>query len=292
MAQLMRTHLFVPANRANMVAKAHQVAADVIVLDLEDSVPPAEKDAARAGVRDAIASLNAAGKTVHVRVNHLSTGLTRDDLDAAVGPGLSGLVFPKVEGGADIRELDVLIRQQEVQHQVRAGTNVLIPHIESARGLLRCEDIVLASTRIGGLSIGAEDYVADIGVARTPGGQELEYARRISVNVCAAYRLQALDVVYPQFQDEAGLLADARYARSIGFKGKYVIHPTQVDAVNAVFAPSADEVETARRIVAAFDEAVALGHASTQVDGRMVDTPTARRARDVITYAEAMRQAD
>jgi citrate lyase subunit beta/citryl-CoA lyase len=288
----MRSHLFVPANRANMVEKAHQIPADVIVLDLEDSVPPAEKEAARAGLRDAIASLSAAGKTVHVRVNHLSTGLTRDDLDAAIGPGLSGLVFPKVDAAADIRELDVLIRQQEVHHQVRAGTNVLIPHIESARGLLRCEDIALASTRIGGLSVGAEDFVTDLGVARTPGGVELEYARRVIVHVCAAYGLQPLDIVYSHFQDEAGLLADARFGRSIGFKGKYVIHPAQVEATNAVFAPSAEEVEAARRVVAAFEAALAQGHASTQIDGRMVDTPVARRARDVIAFSEALGQPD
>ncbi|MPZ50443.1 MAG: hypothetical protein GEU75_14275 [Dehalococcoidia bacterium] len=288
MTLLLRSNLFVPANRANMVEKAHQIPADVIVLDLEDSVPPGEKEAARGALAGAIASLSAAGKTVQVRVNHLSTGLTRDDLAAAIGPGLSGLIFPKTEAAAEIRELDVMIRYQEVQGQVRPGTNVLFPHIETARGLLRCEEIATASTRIGGMSIGAEDFVADLGVARTNEAREIEYARRVVLHTCIAYGLQPLDVVFPHFQDEAGLIAEARYGKSIGFKGKYVIHPAQVAAVNAVFAPSPEEVELARRTVAAFEDAVAQGRASTQVDGRMVDTPTARRASDVLAYAEAI----
>jgi citrate lyase subunit beta/citryl-CoA lyase len=243
-------------------------------------------------VRGAIQSLTAAGKTVHVRVNHLSTGLTRDDLAAAVGPGLSGITFPKVEAAADIRELDVLIRQQEVHNGVRPGTPVLIPHIESARGLLRAEDIINASTRVAALSIGAEDFVADLGVARTTDSAELDHARRMIVHACIAYRLAPLDIVWPQFSDEAGLIAEARYGRGLGFKGKYVIHPDQVAPVNTVFSPTAEEVENARRIVAAFEEALALGHASTSLDGRMVDTPTARRARDVIALAEAIEARD
>jgi citrate lyase subunit beta / citryl-CoA lyase len=287
----MRSLMFVPANRPNMVEKAHSVPADVIVLDLEDSVPPAEKLAARDGVRAAIESLSAAGKTVHVRINHLSSGLTSDDLAAAIGPGLAGIAFPKAAGAADIRELDVMIRLHEVRNGVRPGTAALIPAIETARALLRCEDIALASTRITALCLGAEDFVADLAVPRTPGGVELEYARRVIVHVCAAYDLVPLDVVYSDFRDEQGLIADATYGRSIGFKGKYVIHPDQVEPVNAVFAPSAEDLEGARRVVAAFDEAVAQGHASTQLDGRMVDTPVAKRARELIEYSESLPQS-
>jgi citrate lyase subunit beta/citryl-CoA lyase len=285
---VMRSLMFVPANRANMVERAHTVPADAIVLDLEDSVPQAEKGAAREGLRAAIESLAAAGKTVHVRVNHLETGLTSDDLKAAIGPGLAGITFPKASGAADIRELDVMIRFHEVHNNVRPGTAALIPHIETARALLRCEDIALASTRITALSLGAEDFAADLAVPRTAGGAELEYARRVIVHVCAAYDLSPLDVVFSDFRDQQGLIADASYGRSIGFKGKYVIHPDQVEAVNSVFAPSASELEHARRVVEAFDAAVASGRASTQIDGRMVDTPVARRARELIAYAESL----
>lgn len=283
---LMRTLLFVPANRENMVERAHGAEADVVVLDLEDSVPPAEKENARQIVRKSLPSLKAAGKTVHVRVNHLDTGLTRDDIMAAVCPDLAGLAFPKAEGAQHIRDLDVIIREAETKNGVRPGTTVLIPSIESAKGVLRGEEIALASTRLAGISLGAYDYTADLGVARRNDGRELEYARRVIVHCCAAYGLQALDTPYGDFRDEAGLIAETEYVKSIGFKGKYLIHPAQIEPVNRIFRPSDEEVENARRVAAAFDEAVERGHASVQVDGRMVDVPVARRAKDLIAYAE------
>ncbi len=284
----MRTLLFVPAHRESMVEKAHQVPADVICLDLEDAVPPAEKQKARDGVRASIESLKAAGKSVHVRVNHVDTGLTKDDLAAAVGPGLDGLLYPKVRGAAQIRELDVLIREQELHKGVRPGAIVLIPMIESARAILRCEEIALASTRIAALALGGEDYAADLGVARTAAANELDYARRVVIHCAAAYGLQALDGIYATLHDEAGLLADARYARSIGMKGKYVIHPEQVEPVNQVFSPTTQELEVARKIVSAYDEAMSRGIGVIEVDGQMVDVPVANRARDLLAYAEAI----
>lgn len=282
---LMRTLLFVPANRENMIERAHAAAADVIVLDLEDSVPPAEKENARAIIKKSIPTLKAAGKTVHVRINHLDTGLTRGDIITAVSPDLGGLAFPKAEGAQHIRELDVMIREAETQNGVRPGTTALIPSIESARGVLRCEEIALASTRLAGISLGAYDYTADLGVTRTNEGKELEYARRVIVHCCTAYGLQALDTPYGDFRDEPGLIAETEYVRGIGFKGKYLIHPAQIEPVNRIFRPSDEEVESARKVVAAFDEAVERGHASVQVDGRMVDIPVAKRARDLIAYA-------
>jgi citrate lyase subunit beta/citryl-CoA lyase len=285
---LMRTLLFVPANRENMVERAHAAAADVIVLDLEDSVPPSEKEAAREGVRKAVPSLKAAGRTVHVRVNHLDTGLTKEDIAAAVCPELDGLAFPKAEGGQHIRDLDVLIREQELKHGIKAGSIGLIPSIESARGVLRCEEIAGASTRLSGISLGAYDYTADLGVARRADGRELEYARRVIVHCCVAYGLAALDTPFGDFRDEAGLIVETEYVKSIGFRGKYLIHPAQIEAVNRIFRPSEEEVALARRVVEAFDEAIARGHASVQVDGRMVDIPVAKRARDLLAQAEAI----
>jgi citrate lyase subunit beta / citryl-CoA lyase len=284
--------MFVPANRENMIERAHQAQADIIVLDLEDSVPPGEKETARAMVQKAVPSLRAAGKTVHVRVNHLDTGLTKDDIAAAVGADLDALAFPKAEGGQHIRDLDVLIREQETKHKIKAGTIALIPSIESARGVLRCEEIARASTRLAAISLGAYDYTVDLGVTRTSDGRELEYARRVILHVCAAYGLHALDTPYGDFRDQAGLIAETEYVKSIGFKGKYVIHPAQVEPVNRIFRPTEEEVENARKIIAAFDEAVGRGHASVQLDGRMVDIPVAQRARDLLSYAEQISARD
>jgi citrate lyase subunit beta/citryl-CoA lyase len=160
--------------------------------------------------------------------------------------------------------------------------------IESARALLRCEEIALASTRIAALALGGEDYAADLGVARTPAANELEYARRVVIHCAAAYGLQALDGIYTTLHDEAGLIADASYARSIGMKGKYVIHPEQVEPVNRVFSPTAQELEAARKIVSAYDEAMSRGIGVIDVDGQMVDVPVANRARDLLAYAQAI----
>ena len=288
----MRSLLFVPANRPNMVERAHAAPADVICLDLEDSVPPAEKAAARDAIRAAVPSLKAAGRSVHVRLNHLDTGLAGDDLAAAVCPELDGLAFPKAEGGQQIRDLDVLLRQQELQKGVKPGSILLFPSIETARGVLRCEEIATASSRIGGVSLGAYDYALDLGVAHRADGREIEYARRVVVHVCTAYGIIPLDGVFGDFRDEAGLVADVEYARSIGMKGKYVIHPAQIEPVNRGFSPSDAELEEARQIVAAFDEALARGHASVQVDARMVDIPVANRARALIEQAAALSRRD
>jgi citrate lyase subunit beta/citryl-CoA lyase len=285
---LARTLLFVPANRDNMVARAAQTPADVITLDLEDSVPMSEKEATRGRLQDSISTLKAAGKTVHVRINSLDTGLTRDDLAAAVMPGLDGVSFPKPTAASHIREVDVMIREQEMHNGVRPGTVLLFPQIESARAVLRCEEIALASTRIAGLCMGGEDYTVDLGVPRTVEGQELEYARRVIVHVCAAYGLLPLDGIWPVLGDIAGLTKEAEYARSIGFKGKYLIHPEQAVPVNQAFSPSESELEAARRVVAAFDEAVTQGHASVRVDGKMVDVPVAKRAQALIDFAASL----
>jgi citrate lyase subunit beta/citryl-CoA lyase len=282
---LARSLLFVPANRDNMVAKAATVPADVITLDLEDSVPDGEKEATRQKLPEAIRALKAAGKSVHVRVNGLETGLTRDDLMAAVVPGLDGISFPKPTAAAHIREFDVMLRERELHGGVRPGSVALIPQIESARAVLRCEEIAAASTRIAGLSFGGEDYCLDLGVPRTPEGRELEYARRVIVHVAIACGLLPFDGVWTALGDLEGLTVEAQYAAGIGFKGKYCIHPEQVAPVNEAFSPSAAQIESARRIIEAFEQAEREGHASVRVDGQMVDVPVVKRARELLGRA-------
>jgi citrate lyase beta subunit len=225
---------------------------------------------------------------VHVRVNALDTGLTQDDLKAAIMPGLDGLSFPKPTAAAHIRELDVMIRQQEMRAGVRPGTVLLFPQIESAKAVLRCEEIATASTRIAGLALGGEDYCLDLGVPRTPEGRELEYARRVIVHVSVAHGLLPLDGVWTALGDLDGLTAEAHYARAIGFRGKYCIHPEQAVPVNEAFSPTAQQIDSAKRIIAAFDEAVREGHASVRVDGQMVDVPVVKRAQELLKSAASM----
>ncbi len=289
---LLRTLLFVPAQREPMFAKAGGSGADAIVLDLEDAVAPQEKTAARANAQRALASLAGRGP-VFVRVNGVRTGLTRDDLLAVVRGGLAGVVLPKPEAPQDLRDLDVLLREAEMANGVRPGDIAVIPIIESTRGLLRAEEIAVASDRIIALSLGAEDYCAELEVERNVAGTALAHLRYRVVEIATALGLTPIDTPYPDVRDLEGLGAETGFARAVGFKGKYVLHPDQVAPVNALFTPSESDVAAARRIIAAYDDAVEHGAGAISVDGRMVDAPVASRARRLVARAEriARRQA-
>ncbi|HYM16279.1 MAG TPA: CoA ester lyase [Dehalococcoidia bacterium] len=286
--ELLRTLLFVPGNRPRMLARAESAGADALVLDLEDAVPGSEKVAARRLVQAWVPRLAAAGRTVFVRVNAPRTGLARADVRAAVRAGVAGVVVPKAESAQDLRDLDVLLREAEMARRIRPGDIGTIPIIESARGLLRCEEIAGASDRIVALSLGGEDYTAELGALRDARGAALAHLRYTVVTVAVANGLPAIDTPWVDTRDVRGLAAEARLARSIGFKGKYVIHPDQVAAVSNAFTPSREEVAEARRVVAAAKRGAAGGRGSVSIGGRMIDAPVVERARRVLAAAEAM----
>lgn len=286
---ILRSLLFVPAGRERMLEGAQASKADAIVLDLEDAVPLRQKAAARTLARRWIPKLAAARRRVFVRVNSIASGMTRDDLMAAAGKGLAGVVLPKAESPQDLRDLDVLLREAEMEHGVRPGDIRTIPLIESARGVLRCEEIVRASDRLCGLSVGGEDYTYDIGVQRDAGGVALQHIRGVVVQVAVAYGLTPIDTPYAGYKDEAGLVAETQIAKAIGLKGKYAIHPGQVDVINRIFTPSKDEIEQARRVIEAYEGALARGLGAVSVDGCMVDAPVAERARAIIAAAKRRR---
>ena len=283
---LHRSLLFVPGARADLLEKAARFPADVLCIDLEESVLPEEKGAARALAAEAAAKLAAAGRTVHVRVNSIRSGETRDDLAAVVRPGLAGVLLAKTESPQDVRDIDVLLREQELAHGIKAGAIELIVAIESAHGLLRCQEISGASTRLAALTLGGEDFAFDLGVQRTREGRELEYARAHVATCARAANLIALDTPWADIPDIEGLVADAERAKALGFSGKYVIHPSHIEPVQRVFSPSEEEVAYARRLLQAWEEAQAQGLGAVQLDGRMVDRPIAERARRVIEQAE------
>ncbi len=285
---LHRTHLFVPGGRADMLEKAGHYPADVLCLDLEESVPPEEKANARENVRAAVAALSSAGRTVHARLNSIESGYTRDDLVAVAQPGLAGVVLAKTQSPQDVRDVDVLLREQELARDIKPGTIALIVAIESARALLRCEEISRTSTRLVALMLGGEDFTFDMGVQRTRDGHEIEYARAVVATCARAAELLAFDTPFADIQDIDGLVADAERAKSLGFGGKYVIHPSHIEPVNRVFSPSEADVAAARKVLDAWDGAQARGAGAVQLDGRMVDRPIAERARRVIAQAEAI----
>ena len=279
---LHRSLLFVPGDREQMLEKAAGLPADILCLDLEESVLPDEKSRARELVSNAVAKLADAGRTVHVRVNAIRTEQTRDDLSAVVQAGLSGVLLAKTASAQDIRDVDVLLREQELAHEVKPGTIDLIAAIESARALLRCEEISQASTRLVALALGGEDFTFDMGVQRTREGRELDYARSVIATCTRAANLAALDTPWADIQDIEGLTADAERAKALGFSGKYVIHPRHLEPVHRIFSPGEEEVGSARRLLAAWEEAQEQGLGAVQLDGRMIDRPIAERARRVI----------
>jgi citrate lyase subunit beta/citryl-CoA lyase len=287
---LHRSLLFVPGSRADMLEKAGRFAADVLCLDLEESVLPKDKEHARGLVHAAVGWLSNAGKTVQVRVNSIESGLTRDDLATVVQAGLAGVLLAKTQEPQDVRDVDVLLREQELAREIRPGTIELIVAVESARALLRCEEISRASTRLTGLMLGGEDFAFDMGVPRTKRGRELDHARAVVATCARAARLVALDTPWTDIQDIEGLEKDARRARGVGFSGKYLIHPSHIEPAHQVFSPSEEEVANARAVLAAWEEAQAQGRGAVQLDGRMVDGPIAERARRVLEMAEAIGQ--
>jgi citrate lyase subunit beta/citryl-CoA lyase len=287
---LLRTMLFVPGGRPEMLAKAATFSADAIIFDLEDSVPPADKERARDLVRAAIPSVAGAGKQAWVRVNGTYTGLTKDDCRAVMSPELTGIVIPKADSADIVRFAEALVRDAEALNGVEPGKTRLIACIENAAALLRAEAISRASARLVALTLGGEDYTADMQVERTPGGAELTFARSMVAVVAHAAGLTALDTVYPYLHDLDGLVREAAEGKRAGYQGKFLIHPEQVAPVSTVFTPSSDELHSARRIVAAYQEGSELGHGAIQVDGIMVDAPVAKRAQQLLDLFETANQ--
>jgi len=270
----MRSLLTVPANRADLAAKASRVEPDAVFLDLEDGTPPDAKEAARA---TAVASARMLvrdhpGIQVLVRVNGITTPWFAGDVSEALVPELTGVVVPKLESAADVAVVtDALAAAGVPELGILAG-------IESAAGVARAEE-VLHESAVRWCYFGAEDFMADMGGVRTESNLEVLYARS---RVALAARLgdvHAVDQILADFRDADRYVRDASEARALGYRGKLCIHPAQVALAHQVFTPSAAEVDRAERLLAAFADATARGEATLAFEGEMVDEPMARRAR-------------
>ena len=288
---LHRSLLFVPGAREEMLEKAARVPADVLCLDLEESVLPAGKPRARELVARAIEKLAKAGRTVQVRLNSIQSEDTKLDLAAVAQAGLASVLLAKTQSPQDVRDVDVLLREQELAHEITPGTIELVVAIESAQALLRCEQISQASTRLVALMLGAEDFTFDMGVQRTREGRELDHARNVIATCAHAANLYALDTPWPEIAGIDDLVADAARARAVGFSGKYLIHPTHVEPVHAVFSPTEADIAQARSVLEAWDGAQAKGLGAVQLDGRMIDRPIVERARNMLEQADAIAKA-
>ena len=281
----LRSLLFVPGNKENMLAKAMAFRPDVFVPDMEDSVPDAEKDNARQMISTNLPTLAGNGVPVIPRVNSLNTGWTEQDLNAVVGPDIVGVSIGKIEGPQDIETVADLLTELESASGLPTGKLTLIPWLESARALVKCFEICSASPRIVAVAFGAEDYTHDMGIERQDDETEVAYARDTLCIAARAARVIALDTPYFQFKDETGLTANSHDSKQRGFKGRFAIHPAQIDAINDVYSPSNAEINYAKKVVIAFEEAEAIGRGSTSLDGKVIDVPVVKRARAVLELA-------
>lgn len=276
--------LFVPADSEKKYEKAKEIGANGLILDLEDSVAPQNKAAARDGLGARIDAANGPRDwDFWVRVNPFDTGLTEDDLKAVVRPGLDGIMLPKANGGADVARLSDLIDPLERAAGMAPGSlKIVVVATETAAAMFNLASYAPAHPRLAALTWGAEDLGAVLGVTSNKDGagnwtQPFVLARTLCLYAAANAGVPALETIYADFRDPQGLEADCRISRRDGFIGRMAIHPAQVETINRAYAPSDADVALARRIVAAFEDNPGLG--TIGIDGKMYDIPHLKTAR-------------
>lgn len=288
----MRSLLFVPGDSEKKLEKAFSCDADAVIVDLEDSVAPQAKRAARAVAATFLAARGkAAGPAVFVRVNDLASGLTDDDLAALVPAGPSCIMLPKSNGGQDVQRLSARLRLHEAENGLPDGKIAILPIItETATGVLAAASYAPADARLCGITWGAEDLSASIGArrARDEAGNHTDVfrlARAMTILAASAADVAAIDTVFPAFGDMAAFEAECADAERDGFTGKMAIHPAQVPVINAAFTPSREAVEHSVAVVAAF---AAAGNAGVVgIEGKMYDRPHLRLAERLLRRAKA-----
>lgn len=283
-----RSLLFVPGNRADMLAKATRYPAHAFIPDLEDSVPEAEKDRALDEVVRALPALASTGRLVIPRLNSLGTGRFDAELEALAGPHTAAISVGKIRSAQEIRRVDLLLARLEAGQKLKFRIGI-VAWIETAAALASVTEICRASDRIRWVAFGAEDLTADMGVPRDAGGLELPLLQHARATVAIAARAIgaiAADTPFVRFKDSDGLIEECRRSRHLGFKAKFAIHPSQVEAINRVFGPTDAELAHARRVIAAWESAASEGRGAISLDGEMVDVPVVSRARAILAEAD------
>ncbi len=287
------TALFAPGIKERVMTKAMESGTDAVILDLEDSVPLADKAAARALVAKTID--DAAGRddapAVWVRVNAAATEFLDGDLEAVVRPGLDVVLLPKAETIEDVQRTAAAIERHETAHKMKAESVAIVPMIESALGVRNCFDLIMASPRVAATCFGSArdgDLQTDLGCAWSIEGTELLYARaKVLLDTRAAgSQLIPFDGVFSDLNDEAGLIADSKLSARLGYVGRTVIHPKQIAPVRQAYAVPESEVAYYRKVVAEFEAAEKAGSAAITVDGKLVDYAMFQRARRVLDLAK------
>jgi citrate lyase subunit beta/citryl-CoA lyase len=289
--RIWRSLLFVPANQRRMLDKLDSLPADGFIFDLEDTVPPAEKANARAMTKEYMGRLPA--DRSWIRVNSVPSGYLHEDIEEFVGaPGLTGFVVPKQDSPGDVACVDRLIASVELRKGLAPGTTPIIVMIESAAGVLSSREILTSTKRIeSAIYAGGEDGDMNVSLGATwsSEGPEMMFVRQYTFVAARAADIKCpLDGVYSNIRDLDGFRRDTMLSKRLGFRGRTVIHPTQIEAANSIYTPTAAEIDYAQRVIDAFNEALGRGTASTTVDGKLVDVAMAKTAQRILDLATSV----
>jgi citrate lyase subunit beta/citryl-CoA lyase len=286
--KLRRSRLYVPGNNPKMIPPSGLYGADVISLDLEDSVAPDNKIDARMLVAESLKVIDFGPATeVTVRINPLSTPFGKADIREIVCQRLDGIYIPKVESREDVIQVDELVTELEEKRGLPIGKIKLFATLETAKGIMNAYEIARCSKRLEALTIGGEDLTADIGGERTTDGLAIHTARQLVILAAKAANLQAIDTVYADFQDSEGLMSETKLVKVMGYDGKACIHPTQVEVINKAFDPTKEEIVHAIKVMHAIEEAKLRGSGVVALGNKMVDRPVALKAERVLALAHA-----
>ncbi len=285
--RLRRSLLYVPGNMPSMLQNIPVFRADAIIIDLEDAVPVTEKDAARRLVRRFLDHHPQRDKEILIRVNALDTAWGRDDLREVLPALPDGIRLPKADSPEIVERLDTLLTEHEEELGIEVGRFGILPSIESAQGVIESIAIARSSPRLIGLAFGAEDYTASMEIERTKTGEELFNPRARVVWAAKAAGIQAIDSIFADVADMEGFRRETELVKALGFTGKSLVNPRQIDVVHEVFAPKAEEIAYALQVVDAIRRAREMGTGVIALRGKMVDAPVVKRAVRILRTAHA-----
>jgi len=276
-----------PGDDRRKIEKATTLGVDCICMDLEDGTAVNKKAEAREVIAQAMRELDFGKSERCIRINSVGSGFEKDDLPAALAARPDTIVLPKVESAEQVKWVSGEIESYELSNGLPVGGIRLLAGLETAKGVINLKKIARAEARLEALIFGGEDFAASIGATRSPEATELLYARQAVVTTCAAYEIQAIDIVYIDFRNTEGLRREAQQGADWGFVGKQIIHPNQVAPVQEAFTPSDEAIAYARRVVETFEASQQEGVGAYALDGKMIDMPLLKSAQNVLERARA-----
>ena len=282
-----RALLYMPGDDRRKIEKATTLGVDCICMDLEDGTAVNKKAEAREVIAKAMRELDFGKSERCIRINSVGSGFEKEDLPAALAARPDTIVLPKVESVEQVKWVSGEIESYELSNGLSVGEIRLLAGLETAKGVLNLKEIAGADKRLEALIFGGEDFAASVGATRSSAATELLYARQAVVTACAAFEIQAIDIVYIDFRDTEGLRREARQGADWGFVGKQIIHPNQVGPVQEAFTPSEDAIAYAQRVVETFEASQQEGKGAYALDGKMIDMPLLKSAQNVLERARA-----